>query len=172
MQAFHDEGETVPSSSDVRQLWLNSVLPHAIRWRKQRLSRSPFREIAARHIGYRDVREIRSRLPAEPVLEHFVTPSKDLIQAALASIEEQEPLFFGDLPLSDEAARGVFVAAMAALRDSPEFRRATPQRRELSLLGILAHALLDAALLREQLQRDERRAATAADHVIAKAAAA
>ncbi|HKX40224.1 MAG TPA: hypothetical protein VJO99_03635, partial [Burkholderiaceae bacterium] len=78
----------------------------------------------------------------------------------------------GDLPVSDDAARGYFVSAMAALRDSPEFRRTSPQRRELSLLGLLAHALLDAALLREQLQRDEHRAAAVADRAIAKAAAA
>ncbi|HEY9026090.1 MAG TPA: hypothetical protein VIO33_15065 [Burkholderiaceae bacterium] len=106
------------------------------------------------------------------MLEPFVNPSQDLIQAALASFEEQEPLFFGDLPVSDDAARGYFVAAMAALRDSPEFRHASRERRELSLLGLLAHALLDAALLREQLRRDEQRAASAADHVISRAAAA
>jgi hypothetical protein len=106
------------------------------------------------------------------VLEHAVTLSKDLIQAELATIEGQDPLFFGDLPVSDDAARGFFVVAVAALRDSPEFRGATAQRRELSLLGSLTHALLDAALLREQLHRREQWAATAADRLIAKAASA
>lgn len=101
-----------------------------------------------------------------------MNPSQDLIHSALASFEEKEPLFFGDLPVADDAARGYFVAAMAALRDSPEFRRASAQRRELSLLGLLAHALLEAALLREHLRRDEQRAASVADGVIAKAAAA
>ena len=57
------------------------------------------------------------------------------------------------------------------LRDSPEFRRAVPPQRELCLLASLAHALLDAVLLREQLQRFEQQAATAADQLIAKAAA-
>jgi len=106
------------------------------------------------------------------VLEHAVTLSKALIQAELATIEGRDPLFFGDLPVSDDTARGVFVAAVAALRDSPEFRQATALRRELSLLGCLTHALLDAALLREQLQRREQWAAPAADRLIAKAAAA
>jgi hypothetical protein len=106
-----------------------------------------------------------------PVLEHPVTLPKYLIQAALAKIEEQDPLFFGDLPVCDDAARAIYVAAMAALCDSREFRRASPQQRELCLLGSLAHALLDAALLREQLQRLEQQAATAADRLIAKAAA-
>ena len=101
-----------------------------------------------------------------------MTLSKNLIQAALATIEERDPLFFGDLPVSEDAARGFFVSAMAALRDSPEFRQASPQHRELSLLSSLAHALLDAALLREQLQRDAQRAAAATDRLIAKAAAA
>jgi len=117
--------------------------------------------------------EIRGRLPAGAyVLEHAVTLSKDLIQAELATIEGQDPLFFGDLPVSDDAARGFFVAAVAALRDSPEFRGATARRRELSLLGSLTHALLDAALLREQLHGGEQRAATAAGRLIAKAASA
>jgi len=106
------------------------------------------------------------------MLEHSVTVPKDPIQAALSTIEEQKPLFFGDLPVSDDAARGLFVAAMAALRDSPEFRRATPQCREMSLLGLLTHALLDNALLREQLYRREQDAATATDRLIAKLAAA
>lgn len=101
-----------------------------------------------------------------------MTQSKALIQAELATIEGRDPLFFGELPVSDETARGVFVAAVAALRDSAEFRQATAQRRELSLLGSLTHALLDAALLREQLHRREQWAATVADHLIAKAAAA
>lgn len=99
-------------------------------------------------------------------------PSQNLIEAALTSFEDQAPLFFGDLPVSDDAARNCFVTAMATLRDSPEFRRASPQHRELSLLGQLAHALLDAALLREQLQRDEQHAVTATRFAIAKAAAA
>lgn len=101
-----------------------------------------------------------------------MTLSKDLIQAELATIEGHDPLFFGDLPVADDAARGFFVAAVAALRDSPEFRRATAQRRELSLLGSLTHALLDAALLREQLHCCEQQAATVADLLIAKAASA
>lgn len=100
-----------------------------------------------------------------------MTLSKDLIQAELATIEGQDPLFLGGLPVPDDAARGLFIAAVAALRDSPEFRRATARRRELALLGSLTHALLDAALLREQLHRRERWAATAADRLIAKAAA-
>ncbi|MEP6873627.1 MAG: hypothetical protein ABI887_04635 [Burkholderiales bacterium] len=102
--------------------------------------------------------------------EQAVTQSKDLIEAELATIEGQDPLFFGDLPVSDDAVRGCFVAAVAALRESPEFRHATAQRRELLLLGSLTHALLDAALLREQLHRREQWAATAADRAIAKAA--
>lgn len=115
---------------------------------------------------------LRPSARGSPVLEHFVTLPKDLIQAALAKIEEQDPLFFGDLPVSDDAARAIFVAAMAELRDSPEFRRATSPQRELCLLASLAHALLEAALLREQLQRLEQQAATAADRLIAKAATA
>jgi hypothetical protein len=59
-----------------------------------------------------------------PVLEHPVTLSKNLIQTALAKIEERDPLFFGDLPVCEDAARDVYVEAMAMLRDSPEFRRA------------------------------------------------
>lgn len=100
-----------------------------------------------------------------------MTLPKDLIHAALAKIEEQDPLFFGDLPVCDDAARAIFVAAMAALVDSPEFRRAAAPQRELCLLASLAHALLDAALLREQLQRVNQESTTAADRLIAKAAA-
>ncbi len=101
-----------------------------------------------------------------------MTLFKKLVQAELATIEKQVPLFFSELPVSEDAARGLFVAAVVALRDSPGFRHATAQRRELALLGNLTHALLDAALLREQLHRREQWAATAADRLIAKAAAA
>jgi len=117
------------------------------------------------------VRNPRPFARGMPVLEHPVTLSKNLIQTALAKIEERDPLFFGDLPVCEDAARDVYVEAMAMLRDSPEFRRAVPPQRELCLLASLAHALLDAVLLREQLQRFEQEAATAADRLIAKAAA-
>ena len=139
-------------------------------WNNARLA-PLFNETQRGALAIVTVRDPRPFARGTHVLEHVVTLSKDLIRAELATIEGQDPLFLGDLPVSDEAVRGIFVAAMATLRDSPEFRRASPQRRELSLLGILTHALLEAALLREQLRRGEQGAASAADRVIAKAAA-
>jgi hypothetical protein len=99
-----------------------------------------------------------------------VTLSKDHILASLATIETQAPLFYGDLPVPDDVVRDLFATAMAALRDSPDFQCATPQCREVSLLATLTHALLETALLREQLRLREEAANDEALRLIAQAA--
>lgn len=60
---------------------------------------------------------------------------------------------------------------MAELTESPDYRRATPQSRELALLAILAHALLETACLRHQLVPGEQAAANETGRLMAKAAA-
>ena len=97
-----------------------------------------------------------------------MTLSKQQILASLATIEKEAPLFFGDMPVADEVVRDLFASSMAALNDSVDFQRASPQRRQVSLLATLTHALLETAALRHQLHQREQDACGAADHLIAK----
>lgn len=94
--------------------------------------------------------------------------SKHQILASLAMIEKEAPLFFGDMPVADDVVRDLFAASMAALNDSFDFQRATPQGRQVSLLATLTHALLETAALRHLLHQREQDACGTADHLIAK----
>lgn len=96
--------------------------------------------------------------------------SKHQILASLATIEAQAPLFFGDMPVDDDRVRDIFAASMAALNASPDFRRATPHSREVSLLATLTHVLLEAACLRYRLHASGQVAVDEADRLLAKAA--
>ncbi|MBC7940960.1 MAG: hypothetical protein H7Z19_14580 [Chitinophagaceae bacterium] len=100
-----------------------------------------------------------------------MTSSKRQILASLAHIEQRVPLFFGNIPVPDDQARELFAQSMAELKDSPDFRRAPAACRETALLASLAHALLDAAALRQQLQQRHQAAGHAARRLIAKVAA-
>ena len=100
-----------------------------------------------------------------------MTVSTQQIMASLATIEQQAPLFLGDLPVSDELVRDLFASSLAALTESPDYRRATARSRELALLAILTHALLETACLRHQLVRSEQAAARETGRLMAKAAA-
>lgn len=97
-----------------------------------------------------------------------MTVSKHQILTSLAMIEREAPLFFGDMPVADDVVRDLFASSMAALSDSLDFQRASPQRRQVSLLATLTHALLETAALRHQLRQHEQDACGVADHLIAK----
>ena len=100
-----------------------------------------------------------------------MTVSKQQILASVAIVEQQAPLFLSDLPVSDDVVRDLFASSLAALTESTGYRRATTQSRELALLAILTHALLETACLRHQLVHGELAAATETGRLMAKAAA-
>ena len=99
-----------------------------------------------------------------------MTVSKQQILASLTTIEQQAPLFFGDLPVADEVVRDLFAASMAAFNDSSDYRLATPQCREQALLAITTHALLQTACLRHALHQREQLAASETGRLMAKVA--
>ncbi len=97
--------------------------------------------------------------------------SKHRILACLSSIERESPLFFGDMPLAEDAVREAMASSVSALYASNGWRRATGERRELSLLATLTHLMLETACLRYQLHGCQEAAAGEAARLIAKAAA-
>lgn len=99
-----------------------------------------------------------------------MTVSKQQILATLATIENQAPLFFGDLPVADDVVRDLFASSMVAFNESPDCRGATPDCRELAMLATLTHALLETACLRHELYQREQVAAREAGRLIAKVA--
>lgn len=97
--------------------------------------------------------------------------SKQQILASLATIEENAPAYFGDMPVADDVARDIFASAMASLSAAPDFANADPARREASLLATLAHVLLEAAFLRYRLDAVGQAASVEAGCLLAKLAA-
>lgn len=100
-----------------------------------------------------------------------MTVSKQQILATLATIENQAPLFFGDMPVADDVVRDLVASAMAAFTESPGCRGATPAGRELAMLATLTHALLETACLRHELHQREQVASREAGRLIAKVGA-
>ena len=108
-------------------------------------------------------------LPASPLCWSLpVTVSKQQILATLATIENQAPLFFSDMPVADDVVRDLFAASMVAFNESPDCRGATPDCRELAMLATLTHALLETACLRHELHQQEQVASRQAGLLIAK----
>lgn len=99
-----------------------------------------------------------------------MTVPKHQILASLATIEARAPLFFGDMPVADDVVRDIFAAAMSALTASSDFEHASPQCREVSLLGTLTHVMLEAAYLRYQLHASGQAAAGETGRLLAKVA--
>lgn len=98
--------------------------------------------------------------------------SKRQILECLATVEQRAPIDFGDMPVAEDTVRDIFASAAAALHASSDFRRASPARREASLLASLTHVMLEAACLRYQLQASAQSAAAATDHLLARVATA
>ena len=96
--------------------------------------------------------------------------SKQQILASLATIEENAPAYFGDMPVADEVARDIFASAMASLSAAPDFAKADPACREASLLATLAHVLLEAAYLRYRSDAMGHAASVEAGCLLAKLA--
>ncbi len=99
-----------------------------------------------------------------------MTSSKLQILATLANLEQRAPLFFGAIPVADDLVRDLFASSMAALKDSSDFRQATADSREISLLASLTHALLETASLRELLQQRSQAAGHEAGRLISRVA--
>ncbi len=97
--------------------------------------------------------------------------TKQQILASLATIEENAPAYFGDMPVADDVARGIFASAMASLSAAPDFANADPACREAALLATLAHVLLEAAFLRYRLDAVGQAASVEAGCLLAKLAA-
>ena len=96
--------------------------------------------------------------------------SKQQILASLATIEENAPAYFGDMPVADDVARDIFASAMANLSAAPDFANADPACREASLLATLAHVLLEAAFFRYRLDAVGQAASVEAGCLLAKLA--
>lgn len=78
--------------------------------------------------------------------------SPQQILNSMAAFEMSSPLDTGALPVADDAALTLFASALSGLTHAPEFKRATPRRREAALVSSLTYALVEVALLREQLE--------------------
>jgi hypothetical protein len=120
-------------------------------------------------VGWQTLRP--ASLPAAPLRWSLqMTVSKQQILATLATIEDHAPLFFGDMPVADDVVRDLFASSMVALSESPDYRLATPNCRELAMLATLTHALLETACLHHELYQREQVASREAGCLIAKLA--
>ena len=69
--------------------------------------------------------------------------SKHQILASLAGLEKRAPLYFGGMPVADDAVRDAVAAAMAGLSSALNAERASRQAIETTLLASMTHLLLE-----------------------------
>lgn len=94
--------------------------------------------------------------------------SQQQILTSMAAFDASQPLDAGALPVSEQTAFELFASAVSQFTCSREFERASPRCREAVLVSSLTYALVEAALLREQLEAQRQAAETESKRLLAR----